>query len=233
MSYDEEPVLEGSLEREFDELKARLNGALARAEKAEAERDAAIEGRAEVFFAAEDRERLRAWEDAARRAWSICAETAPEDCPGPDAVRAAVDRLDDDAIRFEGECVVQRARAEKAEADYRRLLSERAEANQLAGRCAHQRDTALAANAEMRAALLDWHGPPNPAHSVEHCPTCDLLARPDLGAGVVVVPREVMERCRIVINDALAHHQGGHSRIGKALRAAIADLDALLEKGGG
>ena len=60
-----------------------------------------------------------------------------------------------------------------------------------------------------------------------------LLARPDLGAGVVVVPQEVVEGCRIVMNDALAHHQGGHSRIGKALRAAIADLDALLKKGGG
>ena len=42
---------------------------------------------------------------------------------------------------------------------------------------------ALAACAEMRAALLDWHGPPNPEHSVEHCPTCALLSCTDLGRG--------------------------------------------------
>ena len=135
------------------------------------------------------------------------------------------------------------ARAERAEADYRRVLSERAEANQLAGRCAQQRDQALAACAEMRAALLDWHGPPNPEHSVEHCPTCALLARPDLGRGMVV-EREVLERSGGRIKAALDDiyetwvnaDEGGartcdEATVG-ALKAVLADLDALLKKGG-
>jgi hypothetical protein len=48
------------------------------------------------------------WRNAAEAAWSICADTAPEDCPGPDAVIAAVDRRDDDANEAIG--AVQRVR---------------------------------------------------------------------------------------------------------------------------
>ena len=44
MSYDEEPDYEGDMKRELDKLKARLEGALARGEKAEAER--AVDNRA-------------------------------------------------------------------------------------------------------------------------------------------------------------------------------------------
>ena len=46
---------------------------------------------------------LDRWESAARVAWSICTETAPDDCPGPDAVRAAVDKRDDECIKAEGD----------------------------------------------------------------------------------------------------------------------------------
>jgi hypothetical protein len=54
----------------------------ARAESAEAERDAAVEGKAEVFFAAEDRERFEA--TIARLRAALAA--------GPAALRALVDR---------------------------------------------------------------------------------------------------------------------------------------------
>lgn len=66
-----------------------------------------------------------------------------------------------------------------------------------------------------------------------------LLARPDLGAGVVVVPREVVERVR----EALEHcrcrpHE--HNPLPpfvandcEVICRAIADLDAMLKKGGG
>ena len=144
------------------------------------------------------------------------------------------------------------ARAERAEADYRRVLSERAEANQLAGRCAQQRDQALAANAELRAALEEAFA----IHQRSECaaPPCTctgfeatraLLSRPDLGAGMVVVPREVVERSGGRIKAALDDiyetwvnaDEGGartcdEATVG-ALKAVLVDLDALLKEGGG
>lgn len=160
----------------------------------------------------------------------------------------------------------QTARAERAEVDYRRVLSERAAANQLAGRCAQQRDHALAACAEMRAALenlvatiqrdgLQPDPPdPNAAVRVNHkirrdwaCRGCRpdsdvlkdgflcayhrvqaLLSRPDLGAGMVVVEREVLERIgKYAREDRMV--TPGSTRLARLL----ADLDALLKKGGG
>ena len=68
------------------------------------------------------------------------------------------------------------ARAERAEVEVDAIVWER-------GVVEDRLTQALAACAEMRAALLDWHGPPNPEHSVEHCPTCALLSCTDLGRG--------------------------------------------------
>jgi hypothetical protein len=53
---------------------------------------------------------LERWKSAAQLAWSICVETAPEDCPGPDAVRAEVDALDDRCIAAEGQVLVAATR---------------------------------------------------------------------------------------------------------------------------
>ena len=131
----------------------------------------------------------------------------------------------------------QTARAEKAETEVDAIAWER-------GVVEDRLTQALAACAEMRAALLDWHGPPNPEHSVEHCPTCALLSCTDLGRGMVV-EREVLERSGGRIKAALDDiyetwvnaDEGGartcdEATVG-ALKAVLVDLDALLKEGGG
>jgi len=48
---------------------------------------------------------LRDWRHAGECAWCICVETAPDECPGPWAMRDEVDKLDDLRIAADGEIV--------------------------------------------------------------------------------------------------------------------------------
>jgi hypothetical protein len=106
---------------------------------------------------------------------------------------------------------------------------------------------AIAACAEMRAALeaaaIDTachcdeaytsrgrHEPNAPCLTSEDIRA--LLARTDLGAGLVVVPREVVERWHKDLNDsALTVAQYGDTIDARVLKV-IDDLDAVLKKGG-
>ena len=140
--------------------------------------------------------------------------------------------MTDDVTHLRALLAEQTARAERAEADYRRVLSERAEANQLAGRCAQQRDQALAACAELRAALeiiasSNTRRLGESRRAIESARA--LLARTDLGRGMVMVPRERLTAWRDVLQ-RLPRAGWGYT---DAERAAVADLDALLKKGGG
>ena len=90
---------------------------------------------------------------------------------------------------------------------------------------------ALAACAEMRAALTEiiargqeQRGTGRMIETAEAA-----LARPDLGRGKVLVEREVLERLRDVLQ-RLPRAGWGYT---DAERAAIADLDALFKKDGG
>ena len=97
---------------------------------------------------------------------------------------------------------------------------------------------ALAACAEMRAALErmikyaveDRATTPGSTRLERQITRANcLLARPDLGAGMVLVEREVLERLRDVLQ-RLPRAGWGYT---DAERAAIADLDALFKKDGG
>ena len=125
----------------------------------------------------------------------------------------------------------QTARAERAEVDYRRVLSERAAANQLAGRCAQQRDHALAACAEMRAALTEiiargqeQRGTGRMIETAEAA-----LARTDLGAGWASpeVVAQMVGALQMVEGD------GEFDSLHEVTRKFVVDVLALLKKGGG
>lgn len=91
-----------------------------------------------------------------------------------------------------------------------------------------ERAEALAACAEMRAAL----GGIAKSGEVSAYPARAALARTDLGAGVVVVPREVVERVTEVVGWYVDNGRGTvHGT--RTAAALLADLDALLGKAGG
>ena len=128
----------------------------------------------------------------------------------------------DDVTHLRALLAEQTARAERAE-----TLVERAE---VAFHAAITRaNEALAACAEMRAALESAAPHHQGGHSTVGRMIREALSRPDLGAGMVVVEREVVERVRDVLQ-RLPRAGWGYT---DAERAAVADLDALLKKGGG
>lgn len=92
-----------------DEERARLGDAVARPWSRDAASWWAARLDAARSLVATVRAELVPWKDAAVSAWSLVTETAPEECPGPRAVREVVDALDD-------RCSAAVARAEKAEA---------------------------------------------------------------------------------------------------------------------
>lgn len=69
---------------------------------------------------------LRAWEEYARRAWSVCVDLPPDECPGPEAVYSAVDALDD-----RGDAAYAKGRADER-ADVVAAMRRSARANGLA-----------------------------------------------------------------------------------------------------
>ena len=124
-----------------------------------------------------------------------------------------------------------KARAEKAETEVDAIAWER-------GVIEDRLTQALAACAEMRAALErmikyaveDRATTPGSTRLERQITRANcLLARPDLGAGMVLGEREVLERLRDVLQ-RLPRAGWGYT---DAERAAVADLDALLKKGGG
>ena len=164
--------------------------------------------------------------------------------------------MTDDVTHLRALLAEQTARAERAEADYRRVLSERAEANQLAGRCAQQRDQALAACAELRAALEAQdeysRGAPaivsNDAEYWRRVKTQEqrratatrmreaALSRPDLGVGKVLVAGPLDALVDNLVRVVCDCHDGSdlwaHTRRDpEAFRRAV--RSALLKKGGG
>ena len=103
-----------------------------------------------------------------------------------------------------------------------------------------KRDAALATNAEMRAALEAAYAIHQRCECAAPPCTCtgfeaarDALSRTDLGAGVVVVPREVVERvCERLRRSLpmLGPRHGAWSDDSKEAAVLLADLDALLGK---
>ena len=117
-----------------------------------------------------------------------------------------------------------KARAEKAETEVDAIAWER-------GVIEDRLTQALAACAEMRAALeavatANTRRLGESRRAIEAARA--LLSRPDLGAGKVLVEREVLERVRDVLQ-RLPRAGWGYT---DAERAAVVDLDALLKKGG-
>lgn len=105
-----------------------------------------------------------------------------------------------------------------------------ADATARAEKAEAERDAALAACAEMRAALTEiiargqeQRGTGRMIETAEAA-----LSRPDLGAGMVVMRREKVERFRRFFADGPPWTPGDPER-----RAFLDDLDALLKKGGG
>ena len=90
-------------------------------------------------------------------------------------------------------------------------------------------EKAEAACTEMRAALerhVCQHVECSPIETHAGCHARHTLSRTDLGRGMVAVPRETLERARKAL--------GSHETCGVDFyMAAVADLDALLKKGGG
>lgn len=108
-----------------------------------------------------------------------------------------------------------------------------------------ERDAALAACAEMRAALEHWthvYGaalcPPGPDTYGEGMRDAKdqvraILARTDLGRGMVVVEREVLERWRERLSTVLCCLHSTDHQAREMIVDARADLNALLDGGKG
>ena len=136
-----------------------------------------------------------------------------------------------------GRCDQAEVRAEHAERENEKLVA-RLEGCLARGTAEETRaNAALAACAEMRAALErmikyaveDRATTPGSTRLERQITRANcLLARPDLGRGMVV-EREVLERLRDVLQ-RLPRAGWGYT---DAERAAIADLDALFKKDGG
>lgn len=130
----------------------------------------------------------------------------------------------------------------KGNIDFKQADAGRAAALAVSYRLVPKLDAALAANAEMRAALEHWthiysKALSPPGHDTYGEGMRDakdqvraILARTNLGRGMVAVPREVVERAQTVVGWYVDNGRGlpHGTRIGEKL---LCDLDALLDGG--
>lgn len=116
----------------------------------------------------------------------------------------------------------------KGNIDFKQADAGRAAALAVSYRLVPKLDAALAACAEMREAAVGVDGRCRlcTARPREHRDNC-ALSRTDLGRGMVVVPREMVERIgKYAREDRMV--TPGSTRLARLL----ADLDALIKKGG-